>query len=183
MQAGRVIIDDPLGIELTNAVVQNIAVPESGRTPKQKPDDFYKNPSNAESFVTERRNHCPGCFVEPVEAKDRIDRTTRETSKAIIAVDLTCAHCRQTGAHLYCTSCRHWFHGDHRKLPSTDEKLLAIPTGKRNADGSSVFMRICGMQRLVRNMPLLHLLQQPRLPIKLGQIVAEHLLQRMVLHP
>jgi len=156
VQAGRVIIDDPLGIELTNAVVQNIAVPESGRTPKQKPDDFYKNPSNAESFVTERRNHCPGCFVEPVEAKDRIDRTTRETSR---------------------------FHGDHRKLPSTDEKLLAIPTGKRNADGSSVFMRICGMQRLVRNMPLLHLLQQPRLPIKLGQIVAEHLLQRMVLHP
>lgn len=68
-----------------------------------------------------------------------------------------------------------------------------------------IIVRICGMQRLdrrhcirqivmstrrlalailmVRNMSLLHLLQQPRLPIKLGQIVAEHLLQRMVLHP
>ena len=46
---------------------------------------------------------------------------------------------RQPGAHLGCTVCHHLLHDDPKKLPSTDPKLLAIPTGKRNADDTPVF--------------------------------------------
>jgi 3-methyladenine DNA glycosylase Mpg len=59
-------------------------VPESGRTPKQKPDSWYNRPTNADAFVTERRNNCTGVLVRAVNAKDRMDRTSRETSLTII---------------------------------------------------------------------------------------------------
>ena len=46
-----------------------------------------------------------------------------------------CVLCDQREAHVYCTLCRHWFHDKSKFLPTNEEKMIAVPTGKWERDG------------------------------------------------
>ena len=46
--------------------------------------------------------------------------------------------CGKREAHAKCTLCHHYFHDNPKFLPAGEEKLIAIPTGKRDRDGNPV---------------------------------------------
>ena len=46
----------------------------------------------------------------------------------------SCAFCN--GGLVYCTGCHHFFHNTSTRLPGDQEKLIAIPNGKRDSNGN-----------------------------------------------
>ena len=50
-----------------------------------------------------------------------------------------CGECGGEEAHHYYTGCHCWFHGHNRNLDSSDPKLIAIRTGKRDSSGRELY--------------------------------------------
>ena len=136
-----ILITNPLGVQGMNATVQNIGAPETGHTPVQKPRDWYDDSNNSDTYLGTRQRCCVGaCLVRPFKTKDRMNRTTRESEMVVMPMRRRCAFCNEKEAHLYCTNCHHWFRDNTAKLPSTEQRMIAIPTGKRSADGGEKYM-------------------------------------------
>ena len=84
---------------------------------------------------------CTGMsLIRPVETKELKNKTTGEREMVIVPMRKTCAFCNNRDDHLYCTGCHHWFYGQNSKLPLTEQKMIAIPTGKRSADGGEKYI-------------------------------------------
>ena len=73
VSGASIVISNPLGVVLQNAVVQQIALPVHGGTPGHKPAEWYAK--NDGAFLTERRTSCVGCMVLPVENRSKKNST------------------------------------------------------------------------------------------------------------
>ena len=138
-QNQRIVIENPLGIQGIEAVVQKIGLPVTDNTPQRNISSRYSNAvSNVNAFVRHRREHCNGmCLCKPVQAKVGNNDTTE-----MAPMKRSCAFCEKEGAHVYCTGCHHYFHETLRKLPESEVKLIAIPTGKRDTNDQPVYLYV-----------------------------------------
>ena len=66
----------------------------------------------------------------------------RSTDPRIVGERKRCAGCGKDEAQSYCTICLYSFHNRLKYLPETEEKLIAIPTGKRIRDDWPVHVQI-----------------------------------------
>ena len=112
-----------------------MGLPKAGGTPQLNPKQWYKNSRNEDSFLTERRRDCVGRMVATL-----VNRPKKNTTEPRIRTERRqCAQCGKGEAHAHCTICHDYFHDNPKLLPAGEEKLIAVPTGKRTRDDQPVY--------------------------------------------
>ena len=137
----QIVVSNPLGVESYNAVVQDITLPTHGGTPSREPQKWYDR--NQDSFLAERRRTCVGLQMTAVA--DVVSHAGKNGSSRhqIVPERRRCAFCGKGEAHAYCALCHHYFHDNPRWLPEGEQKLIALPTGKRDRDGAPIYGPMC----------------------------------------
>jgi hypothetical protein len=127
-----VVIENPLGIETHDAVISHIALPHSGHTPGRRADKWYNNAGNRNTFEYQRRENCVGCMTTQM-----INLPTRKDpdQPRLKIPRKSCAFCGKDKATSLCLLCHGYFHSDHRHLPVSQKKLIAIDFGNRYSNG------------------------------------------------